>query len=272
VGKAFTVASWNVHAGIDGWGRIFDVSLAVADLDADFTVLLEAFEPDQGLAFMETLGQALAEEYYFCALGSGRRQGPDPRAGRRWMTRHRLRPFAHGLYLDGALPLPEKIQKRELFEKAQAGQLGIGLLSRYPLSHVEEFTLGRLPRDRINRKVLVASVAMPDGPLRFVAVHMTHLSYGSPRHYRALGRYLKETASETPTVILGDFNLWGWPVVGFLRGFRRAVKGRSWPAWRPHSQIDHLLVDKKLEVLSGSVAKDRGSDHRAIRATLHRPT
>jgi len=101
---------------------------------------------------------------------------------------------------------------------------------------------------------------------------MTHLSYGSPRHYRALGRYLKETASETPTVILGDFNLWGWPVVGFLRGFRRAVKGRSWPAWRPHSQIDHLLVDKKLEVLSGSVVKDRGSDHRAIRATLHRPT
>ena len=56
MGKAFTVASWNVHAGIDGWGRIFDVSLAVADLDADFTVLLEAFEPDQGLAFMETLG------------------------------------------------------------------------------------------------------------------------------------------------------------------------------------------------------------------------
>ena len=263
----FTVASWNVHAGIDGWGRTFDAATGIAKLNADLTVVVEAFEPDRGEPFMETLGIALAEEVRFVELGRGRRQGPDPRASMRWMTRARWRSFAHGLYLDGALPLPSEVTARPLFQAAQPGRIGIGLLSRHPIVAEHTIELGRPRRDRIDRRALVVEVNAPAGRLRVVAVHMTHLSYGSPTHYRRLAAELDAIEDGTPTVVLGDFNLWGWPV-RLLLGRQRALRGRTWPSWLPHSQIDHVLIDRRLEVRSAQVAPDAGSDHRGIRATL----
>lgn len=265
--RPFTVATWNVHAGIDGWGRVFDAPAGIARLDADLTVVVEAFEPDVGEPFMETLGVALAEEFRFVELGRGRRQGPDPRASARWMTRARWRSFCHGLYLDGAIPLPEAVRARPLFRAAQPGRLGIGLLSRHPIVAERVVELGRPRRDRIERRALVVEVAAPAGRIRVVAVHMTHLSYGSPRHYRALAEALAGLEDGTPTVVLGDFNLWGWPVRLLLRR-RRAVRARTWPSWLPHSQIDHVLVDRRLKVASAERAPDAGSDHRGLRVGL----
>ena len=46
-------------------------------------------------------------------------------------------------------------------------------------------------------------------------------------------------------------NLWGPPVRAFLPGWHRAVKGRTWPAWHPHSQIDHILVRGEVRVGCG---------------------
>jgi endonuclease/exonuclease/phosphatase family metal-dependent hydrolase len=57
-------------------------------------------------------------------------------------------------------------------------------------------------------------------------------------------------------------------VVAVLPGWRRAVFGRSWPAHRPHSQIDHVLVRDDVTVLSGEVLGATPSDHRPIRARL----
>lgn len=267
MGRSFTVASWNVHAGVDGWGRTFDVAGGIARLDADLTVVVEAFEPDAGAALMAGLGKALAAEVRFVELGRGRRQGPNPAASTRWMTLARWRPFAHALYLDGAIPLPASVAARPLYEAAQPGRLGIGVLSRYPIVGERCIELGRPPRDRITRRALVLEVEAPEGRIRVVAVHMTHLSYGSPGHYLKLRRELAALEDGTPTVVLGDCNLWGWPV-RLLLGRRRAVRGRTWPSWRPHSQIDHVLVDRGLEVISGQVAPDAGSDHRGVRATL----
>ncbi len=44
---SLTVASFNLHAGIDGWGRPFDVVAACRDLDADVLVLQETWTPDE---------------------------------------------------------------------------------------------------------------------------------------------------------------------------------------------------------------------------------
>ncbi len=44
--------------------------------------------------------------------------------------------------------------------------------------------------------------------------------------------------------------------------------GRTWPAWRPHSQIDHILVRGALRPVDGRVLPDSGSDHRPVRAEL----
>jgi endonuclease/exonuclease/phosphatase (EEP) superfamily protein YafD len=48
----------------------------------------------------------------------------------------------------------------------------------------------------------------------------------------------------------------------------RTVRGRTWPAGRPHSQIDHILVRPGTEVVEAEVLPAVGSDHRPVRATL----
>jgi endonuclease/exonuclease/phosphatase family metal-dependent hydrolase len=55
-----------------------------------------------------------------------------------------------------------------------------------------------------------------------------------------------------------------------MPGWRRAVVGRTWPAWRPHSQIDHILVRGALQPVRGEVLPHGGSDHRPVRAELRR--
>jgi endonuclease/exonuclease/phosphatase (EEP) superfamily protein YafD len=48
----------------------------------------------------------------------------------------------------------------------------------------------------------------------------------------------------------------------------RAVRGRTWPARRPHSQIDHIWIDDGLAVVDAGVGAATGSDHRPVRARL----
>jgi endonuclease/exonuclease/phosphatase (EEP) superfamily protein YafD len=47
------------------------------------------------------------------------------------------------------------------------------------------------------------------------------------------------------------------------------VKGRTWPASRPHSQIDHVLVRGPIDVEAADILGDVGSDHRPVRVRLH---
>lgn len=74
--------------------------------------------------------------------------------------------------------------------------------------------------------------------------------------------------AEEHDVFAGDMNMWGPVMERNVAPMRRAVHGRTWPAWRPHSQIDHILVGERVAVVSGEVLPDMGSDHRAIRAEL----
>jgi len=46
------------------------------------------------------------------------------------------------------------------------------------------------------------------------------------------------------------------------------VRGRTWPAHRPHSQIDHVLVRDDVAVVDGGVLGEVGSDHLPLRVTL----
>jgi endonuclease/exonuclease/phosphatase (EEP) superfamily protein YafD len=86
-------------------------------------------------------------------------------------------------------------------------------------------------------------------------VHLAHLRGQLPR-------------GPEPTIVAGDFNLWGPPVVTILHGWRRTVRGRTYPAHRPHSQIDHILVNRAVRCVAAEVLPAYGSDHRAVRARL----
>jgi endonuclease/exonuclease/phosphatase family metal-dependent hydrolase len=105
------------------------------------------------------------------------------------------------------------------------------------------------------------------GTLRVVVTHIFHHLYGSPRQIRRVARAVD--AGGPPAVVLGDFNLWGPPVsVLFGAGWSRPVRGRTWPAWRPHSQLDHIVCNAAVTATGGEVLPATPSDHRPIRARL----
>ena len=128
--------------------------------------------------------------------------------------------------------------------------------------------LPSLRRDRVRRAAIVVDLTAEGRPLSVVGTHMSHLQYGSHRHYGDALLRCCAPRRRPDAVLLGDMNLWGPPVRAFLRGWHRAVKGRTWPAWNPHSQIDHILVRGDVQVGSAAVLPAAGSDHRPVRAEL----
>jgi endonuclease/exonuclease/phosphatase (EEP) superfamily protein YafD len=97
-------------------------------------------------------------------------------------------------------------------------------------------------------------------------VHASHKLWGSPPQLRYLHRQLRD--EPIPSVIVGDCNMWGGLLRFLLPGRKRAVKGRTFPGHRPHSQIDHVWVPSDVEIVSGDVSGYLSSDHRAVRARL----
>jgi endonuclease/exonuclease/phosphatase (EEP) superfamily protein YafD len=116
--------------------------------------------------------------------------------------------------------------------------------------------------------VLVVDLDVGSRTLRLVAVHLTsRLPHGPPMQLRRLARVLPPPG--IPAVVAGDCNFWGPAVEALLRGWRRGVRGRTWPARAPHSQIDHVLTrPAEVVVTSGRVLDDVGSDHRPVRVEL----
>lgn len=146
------------------------------------------------------------------------------------------------------------------------GGWGVVLLSRLPVLSAQVVPLTPLRRDGVRRVVLSAELLVGDAPLRIVATHFPHLSHGSPLRIRELRGLLPD--AHQPAVLLGDLNCFGPPLVAALPGWRRAVRGRTWPAWRPICQPDHILVNRAITESTGAVMRVLGSDHRPVLADL----
>ena len=117
----------------------------------------------------------------------------------------------------------------------------------------------------LRRAAIVVDLTVDGRPISVGSTHMSHLLYGSHRNWAELRRRLR-TEARPDAVLAGDMNTWGPLVHLFMPGWRRAVVGPTWPAWRPHSQIDHILVRGALRPVHGSVLPHAGSDHRPVRA------
>ncbi len=265
------VAAFNLHAGIDGWGRPYDVVEACRNLAADVVVLEEvwATEGEESLAAQvaKALGyEGLAEHW----TASGRRLAAEPCAPATWGPMTGTQAARNALFLGPRRPKSDAASAR--LARAVPGRFGLAVLTRHPLRRHQVVELGQLPRDPVRRAALVVEADTEAGPLAVAGVHMAHLTKGSPLHFARLRRAVGG-ARETEAVVAGDMNLWGPPLVVALAGWRRAVRGPTWPAWRPHSQLDHLLVSPSLEVVAGEVLGFSGSDHRPVVAELAaRPT
>ncbi len=215
----------------------FDVSGVLRSLDADVLVLQEVWWPDTG---------------------------PDPIAAvaaDRDATVHTVT-FGRG----HADPWPHYLSVRPA-----NGRLGIAVVSRLPARFVANLSLGQVPTDPAPRRRAQHLALDVDGhDLDLVAVHLSsRLPYAPPMQLRTLRRQLPPP--ERRTVLVGDYTLGGPAAPAILPGGRRPVRGRTWPAHRPHSQIDHVLVRDDVEVVDAAVLDEVASDHRPVRVTLRLP-
>ena len=214
----------------------FDVAGALRSFDADVLVLQESWWPDEGDAAVDVV-----------ATGSG-------------ATVHSAS-FGRGI----VEPWPHIISARP---HRACGRIGLAVVSRVPTQLVETIPVGDVPGDpALRRCALHLALDVGGQDLDLIAVHLSsRLPYAPPMQLRNLRRRLPPP--DRRAVIVGDFNLWGPAVSALLPGWRRAVRGRTWPAHRPHSQIDHVLVRHDVDVVDAAVLDEVGSDHRPVRVTL----
>lgn len=265
---SLSVATFNLHAGVDGWGRPFDVIGACREIDADVLVLEETWTPGNGTGIAAAVGRALGYAVFEQSFAAGRLAGPHPLADGRWMKSFDWRNSSHAIYLDSERPLEDKVVRSRRYLDAQPGDWGVAILSRLPARSHGVVDLGRLRYDPARRFAVLVEVDVDGITLLVVGTHMSHMSYGAPIQFLRLGRALRRLAPSGPRVLAGDMNLWGPPVVAFFPGWRRALRRKTWPAWRPHSQVDHILIRGSLAVEGGEAFAPMGSDHLPLRVRL----
>ena len=260
---SLSIANFNVHAGVNGYGEPYDVVSSCISLDVDILVLEEVFAPDDAASIADEV--AAKAGYRVVEADFGRLSVfPRPRGAdqRRWGP-SQLRRFARQVLHASHDPRSDRRAERRRGER-RGGRISLALLSRIPLESAELLALPRLGRDRVSRRAIVA-VTEGSEPIRIIAAHLGHLTHGSIRQMRVLRRVVQQ--SPLPTLLIGDMNCWGPPLALYFSG-HRAIRGASWPSWRPHSQLDHVLTFKGVRVLSGAVLADAGSDHRPVRAEV----
>ena len=214
----------------------FDVAGALRSFDADVLVLQESWWPDEGAAAVDLVAADSGATVHWASFGRGIVE-----------------------------PWPHIISARP---HRATGRIGLAVVSRVPARLVEMIPVGDVPGDpALRRCALHLALDVGGKDLDLIAVHLSsRLPYAPPMQLRNLRRRLPPP--DRRAVMVGDFNLWGPAVTALLPGWRRAVRGRTWPAHRPHSQIDHVLVRNGVEVVDAAVLDEVGSDHRPVRVTL----
>ncbi|HEY1989863.1 MAG TPA: endonuclease/exonuclease/phosphatase family protein [Acidimicrobiales bacterium] len=260
-----TVATFNVHCGVDGWGRPFDVAAECAALDADVLVMQESWTPaGGGLSTAAVVGRQLGYQVFEEQLATGRIFPPHPAANHRWGPRPRSASLVF------RLDHPDRQPGRK-FERLHPdyglGTFGLAVLTRVPIIHRQVIPLGQLKTDASIRLAIATTVPVGEDSMTVIGTHMSHLLQRSPVQFKRLRAALPDPAQRA-AVLTGDMNMWGPPLSAFFRGWRRVIRGRTWPAFRPHSQLDHLLVTPSVAVVDARIAEHTRSDHLPVRATL----
>ncbi|HEX5266379.1 MAG TPA: endonuclease/exonuclease/phosphatase family protein [Acidimicrobiales bacterium] len=229
-----TLASYNVHWSRDKQGRPFDAVEVCRALDADVVALQESWLPDGEKSDADRAAAELGYTVSHSVMGRGRVTGRRPRL------------------------CPEAVAQ---------GTLVVSLLSRLPVVATEVQDLRVMPMDTAPRRLAVHADIDVDGErFTYVVTHLDHLSHGSPVQLRQLVRRLP--GPDRPTALAGDMNMWG-PLLSLqMPGWSRAVRGRTWPRPRPHSQIDHIMVNRAVRPVDWAVLQAGRSDHLPVRATV----
>lgn len=178
----------------------------------------------------------------------------------------------------GADQLAELAQATGLhgaFGKAIAyagGDYGVGILSRWPLTIIENRALPSSP-EREARTALVVRVATPFGSVRVISTHLDHKSVEDRTRQAVV---VASLAGPEPTLVAGDLNDLASspalaPVAEAFLDAGKALDLPTYPSDKPAQRIDYILGHPKdswkvieFRVLVEAVA----SDHRPVVAVL----
>jgi endonuclease/exonuclease/phosphatase family metal-dependent hydrolase len=236
-----TLGSLNLHMGRGPGGHdapFYDVVAAAKALDSDVLVLQEAWVPDDEDG--QVLDIAVAGGYRVAATFAVARA-----------TCH------------------DQVRLAAREGPAGDGDWMIAVLSRLPVRDAEVRRLEpQLRRDPARRAVLRVTVEVGGAPFVVCGTHLPLLKDPVWRLAPSL-RAALPPATTTPAAFAGDMNMWGWCVDRLVsKGWRRVVRGRTYPAHRPHSQTDHVLVTPAVEAVEAEVVPQVLSDHRPVRTRL----
>ncbi|MEI6710561.1 MAG: endonuclease/exonuclease/phosphatase family protein [Actinomycetota bacterium] len=263
------IATFNMHAGVDGWGRPTQAFEGLIGLDPDIAILPETWRGDAGPDFYTELCHRLGGQGEFVQLARAERVHAES-GGAFWQPLSAHLMGEQGLYFSEHRPLkPAQLTKRGKSTTLEVGSWGLSVISKFPIRLSETFQLGRLRREKVQRALIIAHLTDPSTGTDFVvaAIHGAHISHGSYRLYRTVREHLATLPPSTPVLFGGDFNAWRPWVRFFFPGWSHLAKHRTWPARFPHSQIDHLL-GRGPWMVQESGAKNLGSDHRALYCDL----
>ena len=223
----FTITSCNLRWGLSVEDEPFDVDAAVGAFDTDLIALQEVWAPDDGTGGVRRIGEELGYSVHEAAQ-SASHVHPAP-----------------GITAD-----PEKSD----------GTWGIALLSRLPVRSIRTLELGRLFErwDVAERTAILAEVMVDDRPVLVAAIH---LSFVLPNAAVQLRRLRGLLPIGTPSVVVGDCNLWGPVAESLLTGWpARCTDGPGPPPGRTASSTTCSCPRR-------SGRRRRGSSSRSGRTT-----
>lgn len=235
-----TLGSINLHMGRGTGGHaapFYDVVTACKEIDTDVLMVQEAWVPDDDegdiLAVASALGYTVA-----------------------------------GTFAVARAECHEQVRLIAREGDEGRGDWAIAVLSRLPVRQAEVVPVGpQLRRDPGRRAVVRATVDVDGSPFSVATTHLPLLKDPVWRLAPAIRAALPPAGQ--PGAFAGDMNMWGWCAERLVGpGWRRVVRGRTYPAHRPHSQTDHILVNGQVEVVTSEVVPQVMSDHRPVRAHL----
>lgn len=154
-------------------------------------------------------------------------------------------------------------------------QYGNGLLSRYPVVESNPVILPHLSRFNEHRSLLEASVEIAN---RTFTCFVSHLSLNPYMNRIQVDFMMEKVASEmNPLILMGDLNLLpgtrSWKkLTSTLLDVCNLEAERScltFPSIKPGIQLDYIFASKQWQVVSsGTIAKQRASDHLPLLATI----
>ena len=159
--------------------------------------------------------------------------------------------------------------------KAQENNFGLSILSKFPITQIEEkhFGLPGMPS-------LIAKIEVADkNPIQLIATHpvppvSTHFSQVRDLQLTGISQYISDSNHSqhpTPTLLVGDLNITMWAKayqqLEKQTHLTNARKGFGLiPTWPSHwpifgIPIDHCLVSPEFKVVDVYSGENIGSDH-----------